>query len=107
MAATVPWAHGTAGAVLISGPVWVFLCARLAMFMVLCPHQSPGNLLQRPFRHLLNDPAISPTITFDHLILLKREAHTHSFTPVREPSGEEGLAPRWAPYLAGGEDQPL
>lgn len=94
-----------------------FFCARLAVFVVLCPHQSPGRLLQRPFRHLLNDPAISPTITFDQLILFKREAHTHLFTPVREPRKEEGLATRWAPYLGSltirlrgsgcGEDQPL
>lgn len=41
--------------------------------------QSPGSLLQYPFRQLLDDPTVSVTINFDHLILSSmRPKPTHS-----------------------------
>lgn len=48
---------------------------------------------------MLDDPTVSPTVAFDHLILSKHEAHTHLFTPIPEHRQGKGLATHWPPYL--------
>lgn len=108
LAAAVPRPHGADGAGLTSRPVC--FCAQLAVLMVRGPRQSPRCLLQCPFRHLLNDPTVPLTVTFDRLVLSSVRPTPHLFTPVQEHRQEEGLL-TWAvlPFacaaLGGGQGQ--
>lgn len=71
-------------ALLVQSSVSHWLCLRVCT-------QNPGNLLQHPFRHLLDDP--SPLI----ILLFQAWGHTHVFIPVQEHRKEEGLSGPWAP----------